>query len=171
MKSNKIIFVGLLVIAVLLVNVSPALAVPPTPYSIYGTVMNNGSYVGAGVEVSAWINGVKYAWNNTVISSGMTYYSMDVPGDDPSTPGVIEGGVQGDLVYFKIGGQWASEHGTWHQVMSVETLNLTVSPTAVTMTQVNAGVANPKSGLWLIPAILVLGLCGFWIYRRKVSRI
>jgi hypothetical protein len=170
MKSNKMIFVGLIVIAVLLVNVSPALAVPPTPYSIYGTVMNNGSYVGAGVEVSAWINGVKYAWNTTTVSSGVTYYFMDVPGEDPSVPG-IQGGVDGDKVYFKIGDQWASEHGIWHQVSSVEILNLTVSPTAVNMTQVNAGVANPKNSLWLIPAVLVLGLCGFWIYRRKVSRI
>jgi hypothetical protein len=171
MKSKKLLFVTVILVAALLATAIPALATPPTPYSIYGTVLNNGANVAAGTEISAWINGVKYAYSPAFISSGVSYYTLDVPGDDTSTPGVIEGGKDGDLVYFKIGGQWAAEHGVWHSVTSVEILNLTVSPTAVEMTQLNAGVANPKNGLLLIPVALALGLGGFWVYRRRANRI
>lgn len=95
------------------------LAVPPLPSSFYGTVTINGSNAPPGTEVSAWINGVKYAYTSVVEYNGSAVYSLDVPGDDTSTP-VIEGGIPGDTIEFRIGAMTAQETGIWQSGTNVQ---------------------------------------------------
>jgi hypothetical protein len=114
----------ILTIGVLLLYVQPVLAFPSLPSSFYGTVKVDGANVPAGTVVSAKINGIQYA--STIINLGDIYYSLDIPGDDPDTPGTLEGGVQGDTIAFYIGTTKATQTGTWHSG-SIVSLNLTGS--------------------------------------------
>lgn len=98
MKKLRILIVFLLTISMLLLDNSKVLAVPPLPSSFYGTVKSNGADVPIGILVSARINGVEYASKAAFIDDSNTVYFFDVPGDDPSTTGIIEGGVNGATV-------------------------------------------------------------------------
>ena len=80
---------------------------------LLGNSDNKWENVPAGIEVSAWINGIQYANTETIIHDGQSKYIIDVPGDDPSTPGVIEGGEPGDVITFKVGNLVAPETATW----------------------------------------------------------
>jgi hypothetical protein len=127
----KILAATLFVILALVVSsATPALALPPLPSSFHGTVKLNGSNVPDGTHVRALINGVVYADTLTQTYLGDTVYFFNVPGDDQATPGVIEGGVEGNTIIFTIDGNDATQTGTWHTGTSVN-LDLTVSPTAV----------------------------------------
>ena len=50
---------------------------------------------------------------------------MDIPGDDASTS-QVEGGVEGDVIHFIVGGLMANETGKWQSGTYIE-LNLTVT--------------------------------------------
>jgi len=129
--------------------VVPALADEPPrlPSAFYGTVKANGANVPNGTFVSAWINGVKYAETTTFLTTvngqQTSVYTITVPGDDPTTPGVVEGGNEGDTVVFKVGGNLTDQTGTWHEGTDVQ-LNLTVNyaPTAVSVSP-SGGSAMP----------------------------
>jgi hypothetical protein len=123
MKQMRLPIAILLIFWILLANASPALALPPLPCTFSGTVLLNGANPAAGTSVSAWINGVEYNLGPVVINLGTAYYAVDVPGDDPATAGIIEGGVEGQTVEFRIGWQAAGQTGTW-QSGSPQTLNL-----------------------------------------------
>jgi hypothetical protein len=103
-------------------------APPPIPASFYGTVKSNGFNVPIFTQVSARINGIQYATSPYSLFNGDTVYSLNVPGDDPSTPGVIEGGVPGDTVvfFFFVGGKQANQTAIWQTGINVN-LNLTVA--------------------------------------------
>ncbi len=109
---NKLIAVSL-AIALLFANVPVTLAMPPLPSSFYGTAKIDGANVLAGTVVSAWINGIRYAYTTVILYDGETVYSLDVAGDDPSTPGIVEGGVSGNSIVFHIGELAAGQTGTW----------------------------------------------------------
>ena len=148
MKTYRRIFTFITVLGILFFNVTPALAVPPLPSSFYGTVKIDGENVSEGIQVTAWINDVQYASTAALIFEGNSVYSLDVSGDDSSTLGVIEGGVQGDTVVFKVGGLIADETGTWQTgVNIVKNLTLytpsdiTLSNNSVAENQVSAGGA------------------------------
>jgi hypothetical protein len=128
MKIRQILISLILAIALVLSNLAPAFAVPPQPSGFYGTVKINGANVPVGTQVSARINGVQYALSPYNLNEGYTVYNLDIPGDDPGTPGIIEGGVAGDTVEFYIGGKKANQTGTWQSGTSVN-LNLTVTIT------------------------------------------
>ena len=102
------------------------LMVPPLPSSFYGTVRVNGDYVPAGTIISAWINGVQYLETQTLIYNGESVYTIDVAGDDPSTPGIIEGGIQGDTIAFQIGSNLAEQTAIWQTGTNIE-LNLSIN--------------------------------------------
>ena len=122
---HKMIAIGLGIVLVLIASAPVTLAVPPLPSSFYGTVKVDGANVPLGTMVSAWIDGVKYA--ETTVSTefaGDTVYSLDVPGDDPATPGIIEGGVPGDTIVFQIGSLAAGQTAPWQGGINVE-FNLT----------------------------------------------
>ena len=96
-----------------------ALAVPPLPSSFYGRVTLDGLDASPGVLVSAWIKGVKYAETEVETYEGHSVYAINVPGDDDDTPGV-DGGVEGDVVSFRVAGYAAAETAVWHSAVSVE---------------------------------------------------
>jgi len=129
----KILAATLFVILALAVSsVTPALALPPLPSGFYGTVKLNGNNVPIGIQVRATINGIAYADALTITFSGDSVYNLVVPGDDPATVGIIEGGVQGDTIIFTVDGNISTPTGTW-LTGSNGPLNLTLSPTAVTL--------------------------------------
>ena len=145
MKSQRrLITVGTLIL-LLSVVVQVAFALPPLPSSFYGTVKVDGVNVPAGTLVAAWIGGMKYA--ETIVStfSGDTVYSLNVPGDDPATPGIIEGGNPGDTILFTIGSNPADQTGTWQSGANVQ-LNLS-----------RAGAPVPASiTVEVVPPVLIV---------------
>jgi len=92
---------------------SSVLAVPPLPSSFWGEVKVNGANVPEGTVVTAWIEGVQYASTTTIFHEGNSVYAFDVPGDDPSTLDVIEGGTQGQAIVFRIGNLVAHQSAIW----------------------------------------------------------
>jgi hypothetical protein len=150
---HGLITAGLLIL-LLTAGVQVARAVPPLPSSFYGTVKINGANVPPDTVVSAWINGVKYAETTVLLFSGDTVYSLNVPGDDPTTPGVIEGGVQGETVSFFIGSGAALQSGTWQSGSNVQlnlsrsaasapaTITIEVAPTQLTVGSAAAAVVT-----------------------------
>ena len=103
MKLQKSTLTIMVLACVLLATFSVVSAELPAPSHFYGQVKINNENVPDGTEVSAWIDGVMYATANTSTHEGHSVYALDVPGDDPSTLGVVEGGQDGDLIVFKIG--------------------------------------------------------------------
>jgi hypothetical protein len=126
MKTQRMLTALFLVIVLVLNNVSTVSALPQLPSSFNGTVKVDGANVAAGTVVSARINGVQYSSSTVTTYLGDTVYFFDVPGDDPSTPSVVEGGVEGNTIVFSIGGTIADQTGIWHSGTSVE-LNLTAT--------------------------------------------
>jgi hypothetical protein len=153
------------VVVCILATVAPAFASPPTPYKPCGSVASGAVSAPNGVEVSAWIGGVQYG-QPVLTASG--FYSLIVPGDDPDTADVIEGGVNGQTVSFKINGQVANQTATWTSGgggcgTSVR-VNLTVNPTAVMLSAFTAGSKTGQIELaWETAS--EAHLLGFNVYR------
>ncbi len=123
MMKRKALWSFILAFLLALPIMGTALAAPPPPHSSYGTVKVNGTNVTNGT-ITAWINGTQYGTVATQMWNGDSVYSIDVPGDDSDTPDIIEGGVAGDTIIFKIDGQEAEQTATWASGTSSE-LNLT----------------------------------------------
>jgi len=101
---------------------------PPIPSGFWGTASSDGANVADGTSITAWIDGVQVAQTTSLTAEGSSVYSLDVSGDDPSTP-ERDGGAEGDTIQFKLGEDWANETSTWHSGTTLE-LNLTVSSAA-----------------------------------------
>ena len=97
MKFQKRLITTILLLVLFMGTYSMVEAVPPLPSSFHGTVKVNGAYVPAGTVISAWIDDVQYAQTTTELYLGESVYAIDVPGDDSSTAGIIEGGAPGLL--------------------------------------------------------------------------
>jgi hypothetical protein len=117
-------------------------AFPPLPASFYGVVTKNGADLPEGVTIMAVINNKVYAGNTVKIYEGESVYSLVVPGDDPTTD-VIEGGVQGDTIYFNVDGILADQTATWQSGSSKE-LDLTVSSNVIEPTYVPTATPTKK---------------------------
>lgn len=124
MKSRPLTIALILVIALLFISFTLVKAFPPIPSSFWGTVKVNGENIPEGTIVSAWIDGVQYATCLSGIWEGNSAYSLDVPGDDPSTD-PIEGGVLDDTIVFKIGDNAATQTGNWVSSSNTVRLDLT----------------------------------------------
>ena len=152
MKLIRVTTAILMICYLLMANVSPALALPPLPSTFSGTVLLDGVGAPAGTLISAWINGVKYAELAVTIYLGTTYYGIDVPGDDPATGGIIEGGTQGQTIIFHVGSLVAAQTGIW-QSGNPQTLNLTavsnLAPTDISL--------SPSSVAENLPTDTVVG--------------
>lgn len=81
---------------IFLVLVEIAGAHPEMPHTFYGYVANAPD----GAMVTAVVNNISAS---STISDGW-YTNLDVPADDPDTP-AIEGGTNGDIIYFFINGE------------------------------------------------------------------
>ena len=126
MKIQRTFIVIPIMMCVLFANYSTALAVPPFPSSFYGTAKVDGMNVPVGAPITAFINGVQVAFSGTSLYEGETVYSLDVPGDDPTTP-AIEGGVAGDTIVFLVNGQPAQQTALWQSGSNLM-LDLTIPP-------------------------------------------
>ena len=87
---------------------------PIKPSSFYGLVTLSGSSVPDGTVVSAWVRGAKCANVATVLGDGSSWYSIDVPADEAETPEIVEGGTEGEVIVFEIGGIGAEQTAVWH---------------------------------------------------------
>ena len=88
--------------------------VPILPSSFYGQIhFNENPPVNATIE--AWVDHMSVPAATTTVQAGNPpyYTSFDVPGDDPSTPLIIEGGVENGLVTFILNGRTVAT-ATWH---------------------------------------------------------
>ena len=103
---------------------------PPLPSSFWGTVEVDGAPVAEGTVIFAWIDGVKYDDDAAKAYVGWegVYYAFNVPGDQVGTD-PIEGGVEGDIITFRIGDLVAQETAVWHSGTNVR-LNLTATSLA-----------------------------------------
>jgi hypothetical protein len=93
------------VIALFLLLPSISLAHMTTACRILGPVTQDGQRVPDGTVVSAWLeNPYVGPWTTTTFinpNNGASWYVIDIPADDPSTPGK-EGAVNGDDVHFSV---------------------------------------------------------------------
>ncbi len=134
MKTQRVrIVLGVFIVSLGALARAAMAAPPPLPSSFYGTVKVNATNVPLGTNVSAWINGAKYAETFVTIYLSDTVYSLDVPGDDPATPGVIEGGKPGDTIVFYIGNSAADQTGSWQSGTNIQR-NLSRAPVPVAAT-------------------------------------
>lgn len=126
--SARAIVAVLVVMGILFIGALPAAAVPPLPSSFYGTI--NGEDIAVGDPVTAEIGGVTYAWSTVLRSGGDIVYALDVPGDDPTTTGIIEGGVAGQVIVFRVNGKPAEETALWQSGTNLRhDLTVTREPT------------------------------------------
>lgn len=149
-KSTHILILFSIVALLVLTPDTPLRAAPQLPSSFYGTVTVDGANAAAGTLVTAWINGVQYAQTATFTSNGSSVYTLDVPGDDPETPGLVEGGVTGNTIIFKVGGQTVPQTGTW-QTGSNVALNLSRTTVAAINVSLPVELIVPLHGQATIP--------------------
>ena len=103
----------------LLIAVERALGQPPLPSSFYGRVDLDGTDVSPGAAVSAWIDGIKFAETAALLYQGHSVYAINIPGDDAESS-VIEGGVDGDVITFRVLGHPSPNTAVWHSATNVE---------------------------------------------------
>jgi len=96
------------------------------PASFFGTIKVNDENPPAGTIIKAVIDGVTYAESKVSLFSGNAVYSISVPGDEPGTLGIIEGGGVGDTVQFLIDVTPADQMGVWVSESNTE-INLTAT--------------------------------------------
>lgn len=169
MRKQDYILILPLAALLTLVLALPAWAVPPLPSSFYGTVTVNGANVPDGMSVTAWINGVAYAQTATFTANGNSVYVIDVPGDDPETPGVKEGGVAGDTIVFKLGGvQQVDQTSIWQSGTNVE-LNLSASQGSAIDVSAPVDLVAPLDGEVSVPIAVASGFSGLTILSYQFT--
>jgi len=128
---------------------------PVLPSSFHGTVTFNGANVPAGTEITAGHGGMIYARTTTIMYEGASYYSLDVPGDDPETP-EREGGTEGEKLEFTVGGKVATHPpAAWHSGTN-EALDLAAGdePPTVIAPTVIAPTPAPTRVMLYLPLLL-----------------
>jgi len=125
----------------------PALAVPPLPFSAWGTVMINGVLAPDGTLVTAWIGGVRYGLDVTG-RSGRGQYALDVRGDDPDEPGK-QGGLPGDIITFQVNGQTMPQTAIWASGVS-EQIDFTLTVATPTVTPTATATTPAPTATWTI---------------------
>lgn len=103
-----------IVILLLLSFRSAFAAAPVLPSTFYGTVKLNGQLLPPGSTIEAQINGQTVATTLTFSDSGQSVFVIDLPGDDPDTASVVEGGVENQSVQFLVNGKPSSPSAIWH---------------------------------------------------------
>jgi len=113
-------------------------AVPPLPHTFYGTVKKAGTNVPNGTIVSAWIGGTQYASATTSTYGADSVYSLNVPADDPDTTLAKEGGINGDVISFRVGSDTASQTAAFSSGANPN-LNLTAFSQCTLTVNINPG--------------------------------
>jgi hypothetical protein len=115
MKKKIIVISPLVAIAILALALpGPAIAHISESCRFYGPVTVNGQDVPDGTVVTAWLESPSVGpWTTTTYTHyGDSWYVIDIPPDDPSTPGK-EGGVVGDQVHFSVDSTPVPGTATW----------------------------------------------------------
>lgn len=86
--------------------------VPIIPHQVFGWVKINDSFVPEGTVVSAWCDGIKVAEEQAIEYADESWYRLDVPADDPITPGK-DGCEAGDVISFQVDGFQADQTENW----------------------------------------------------------
>lgn len=114
--KTKMTVIGLLVAIAMVALALPSMAVAhvSTACRFYGPVTVNGVDVPDGTVVSAWLENPSVGpWTTTTYTKyGASWYVIDIPADDPDTPGK-EGAVDGDQVHFSVDATPVPGTGTW----------------------------------------------------------
>ena len=90
----------------------PVGAIPPLPSSFWGMVTLDGAFLEAGATIEALIGGTPYAATAIRLVGEQAVYTVNVPGDDPTTA-AIEGGREGDALQWRVGGTVYPQASTW----------------------------------------------------------
>jgi len=122
MKLINGVFLGILFLTLLAI---PVYAIPSPPNAFYGAVISDGKPVPDGTVVSARINGIEYASTTTTGGQYGIEPWFNVPADDPDTA-EKEGGVNGEIITFYVGGIKANQEATFQWGARVR-LDLTVT--------------------------------------------
>lgn len=126
-------------VALLGASVALAESPPAPPARFAGTVTVNGAKVPAGTVIEARIGNTSCGTTSTFDQGGNANYVLDVPALDPgATPNC---GTEGAAVSFFVGGQLATQTGSWLNYQ-LNLLNLTV----VTATATPTGTAPGGDG-------------------------
>ena len=185
-------YMAIMVLLALFIHTTTVLAIPSLPSSFYGVVKVNNANVPDGTMVEALINKMVVAQGYTQTYQGDSVYSLDVRGDDTDTA-VHDGGIEGDIIYYTIGGLAADQTGTWHAGTNVELILSVISSSALNLPQptptaistqtpivfqqpADESKANPKKSsgeifqnpaIIILAAIFVLFLIGLVLFLRK----
>jgi LysM repeat protein len=114
------------------------------PARIFGKVQVDRAAVPASTEITAWIDNKLYATAHTTVTQGLSIYVIEVPGDDPNTPNLIENGPNGKTILFKINSTQANETAVWHSAALIE-LNLTATTVTVIPTPIPTETTLPAA--------------------------
>lgn len=104
------VLIILFLVSILLAT--PVVALPLMPHVFYGSVFIDGSAAPNGLSVTATIAGVTFPSPVTTLTVNGQYgydFQFKVLADDAETP-VKEGGVDGDVITFKVDGLVAGSH-------------------------------------------------------------
>ena len=115
-EPRGVLLAALLIAGMVLAPFTPAparAAAPPLAATFYGTVRLNGAFVPPGSEITAVIDGRTVAASQSFLDAGQSVFVIDLPGDDPDTPAVQEGGVENQLVHFFVAGKPSTPSGIW----------------------------------------------------------
>ena len=128
-----------------------AWALPPVPMSIIGIAQVNGTSVPTGTVIVASCADYQAGMTSTFDYSGSSYFSLDVYGDDLTTP-TREGCRDIEAVSFTIEGLPADQTLTWYSGVTVGTwsspflVSVTPTPTPTnTPTSTPTGTPTPTS--------------------------
>ncbi len=144
MQRHSLNIIFLILIMSILAMPQVVYAFPPLPSSYFGLVSRNGIDMPEGSKVQAIINDQVYATTWVQIYEGNSVYSLTIPGDDPSTE-VVEGGVQGDTIYFECDGILADQIAIWESGSNTDlALNFTVNDLDPTSTYTSTPTYTPS---------------------------
>jgi hypothetical protein len=125
-------------------------APPPPPFNPYGTVKVRGANAEPGTLVGGWCAGTLWDTFPAELASGETWYSLEIPADDPAT-GVVEGCSPGETVTFTIDGLPAPQSTIWESGAKRVDLTTTVGPEVrkrvsdgITWYDANSSAAYPE---------------------------
>ena len=100
------------------------ISTPPTPFSISGLVKFNGFFIGVDDPVLAQCGTFSFGPAWVQILDGQSYYSMDIPGDDPDTAEIKDGCYSSEPVTFTIKGEASEQTSNWKSTITPEQLDL-----------------------------------------------
>ncbi len=89
-----------------------AAAPPALPSSFWGSVALDGRPLPAGTMVTALVDDLAAGQASVRLASGQAMYTLNTPGDDPSTA-AVEGGSAGSIVTFAVDGFLYPQQAPW----------------------------------------------------------